>query len=146
VEELFDEPDAVIGTFLLNTFPALVLFDTGASHSFISRAFVDGNRIPIRTSDKPIKVSSLGGEMIATFACHQLGLRIGEYNFPTSLIVLETQGLDVILGMDWMVVYEGIIDCAKRSVTLTTTERKNICSKSTFQLKGTKVNSLKGVA
>ena len=41
VEEVYDEPDAVIGTFLLNSFPAIVLFDTGASHSFISRAFVN---------------------------------------------------------------------------------------------------------
>jgi hypothetical protein len=35
VEEIMDEPEAVIGKFLINTFPALVLFDTGASHSFI---------------------------------------------------------------------------------------------------------------
>jgi hypothetical protein len=35
VEEIMDEPDVVIGKFLINTFPALVLFDTGASHSFI---------------------------------------------------------------------------------------------------------------
>jgi hypothetical protein len=100
VEEVYDEPNIVIGTFLLNSFPELVLFDTAASHSFISNAFVDRNRTPTRTSDKPIKVSSPWGEMIATFACHQLGLRIGDYNFPTSLIVLETQGLDVILGTD----------------------------------------------
>jgi hypothetical protein len=122
VEEVYDEPDVVIGTFLLNHCSALVLFDSGASHSFISRVFVDRNRIPTRTSDKPIKVSSPGGEMIATFACHQMGLRIGNHNFPTSLIVLETQGLDVILGLDWMTTYEGIIDCAKRTITLTTPE------------------------
>jgi hypothetical protein len=40
VEEVYDEPDVVIGTFLLNNFSALVLFDTSASHSFISRVFV----------------------------------------------------------------------------------------------------------
>ena len=33
VEEVHDEPDDVIGKFLLNSFPTLVLFDTGASHS-----------------------------------------------------------------------------------------------------------------
>src|SRR3954469_5861043 len=41
VEEIPDEPDLVIGKFPINTHPALILFDTGASHSFISRAFVD---------------------------------------------------------------------------------------------------------
>ena len=62
VEELYDEPDAVIGTFLLNNFSALVLFDTGASHSFISRAFVDRNKIPLSTIERPMKVSSPGGK------------------------------------------------------------------------------------
>jgi hypothetical protein len=32
VEEIYDEPDAVYGTFQLNDFSALVLFYTGASH------------------------------------------------------------------------------------------------------------------
>ena len=41
VEEVYNEPEAVIGKFLINSVPALVLFDTGASHSFISRGFVD---------------------------------------------------------------------------------------------------------
>jgi hypothetical protein len=39
VEEVMNEPDAVMGMFPLNSFTALVLFDTGASHSFISSAF-----------------------------------------------------------------------------------------------------------
>jgi hypothetical protein len=45
-----------------------------------------------------------------------------------------------------MTEYEGVIDCAKRSITLTTPEKKRIRFKSTFELRGTKVNSLKGVS
>ena len=105
VEEIHDEPDAVIGTFMLNNFTALVLFDTGASHSFISRTFVDRNKIPLSTIEIPMKVSSPGGKMIASFGCRELSLRFGAHIFPTSLIVLESQGLDVILGMDWMTTY-----------------------------------------
>ena len=41
VEEAEEQPDAVIGKFLVKSFTALVLFDTGASHSYISRGFVD---------------------------------------------------------------------------------------------------------
>ena len=37
VEEVEEQPDAVIGKFLVKSFTALVLFDTGASHSYISR-------------------------------------------------------------------------------------------------------------
>jgi Retroviral aspartyl protease. len=35
-----EAPDVVMGMFFVNSIPALVLFDSGASHSFISQAFV----------------------------------------------------------------------------------------------------------
>jgi hypothetical protein len=126
MEEVYEEPNAVSGTFLLNNFLALVLFDTGASHSLISRVFVDRNKIPNETINTPIKISSTGGGMIATFGCRQLTLGIEPYSFPISLIVLESQGLDVILGMNWITEYKGVIDCAKRVITLTTPEKKCI--------------------
>jgi hypothetical protein len=45
-----------------------------------------------------------------------------------------------------MTEYEGVIDCAKRSITLTTPKKKHIHFKSTIELRGTKVNFLKGVS
>ena len=94
----------------------------------------------------PLRVSSPGGDIIVKAGCRDLTLEIGKFSFPTHLAILESQGLDVILGMDWMTTYEGIIDCAKRTVMLTTPEKKRIRFKSTFVLKGSKVNSLKGVS
>jgi hypothetical protein len=41
-----NEPDVVMGMFPLNSFTALVLFDTGASHSFISRTFANKKWVP----------------------------------------------------------------------------------------------------
>jgi hypothetical protein len=146
VEEIYDEPDVVYGMFLLNKFSTLVLFDTGASHSFISRAFVVKNKIPTETIGCPIRVSSLGGELILNAGCRDLVLEIGKHKFPANLIVLDSQRLDAILGMDWMTAFEGVIDCANKTITLTTPERKRFCFKSTFELKGSRVNSLKGVS
>jgi hypothetical protein len=40
VEEAQEAPDVVIGMFLVNDTSAVVLFDSGASHSFISAAYV----------------------------------------------------------------------------------------------------------
>jgi hypothetical protein len=48
--------------------------------------------------------------------------------------------------MDWMTAFERVIDCANKAITLTTPEKKRIRFKSTFKLKGSKVNSLKGVS
>ena len=146
VEEVLDEPDAVIGTFLINSCPALILFDTGASHSFISREFVNKHGLVEETIGKPIRVSSPGGEMLVNSGCRQLKLSIGKHQFPADLIILETQGLDVILGMDWMTLFEGIIDCSNRAITLTTPEKKRIKFKSKFEMKKVRLNSLKGVS
>jgi hypothetical protein len=40
--------------------------------------------------------------------------------FSANLIVLDSKGADVILGMDWMTKQKALIDCAKKSVKLTT--------------------------
>ena len=100
VEEVEEQPDAVIGKFIVKYFTALVLFDTGASHSYISRGFVDKYKLPTQALRSPMLVTSPGAEYMAKSWCDQLPLRIGNYIFPSDLIVLESQGLDVILGMD----------------------------------------------
>jgi hypothetical protein len=105
VEEIYDKHDAIYGMFLLNKFSTLVLFDTGASHSFISRAFVVKNKIPTEIIGCPTRVSSPGGELIVNVSCRDLVLEIGKHKFLANLIVLDSQGLDVILGMDWMTAF-----------------------------------------
>ena len=82
VEEVYEQPDAVIGKFLVNSFPALILFDTGASHSFISRGFVDKHKLPTIALKAPILVSSPGAESMASQGCFQLPLNIGGHVFP----------------------------------------------------------------
>ena len=70
---------------------------------------------------------------------------IGRHVFPSDLIVLESQGLDVILGMDWLSLYGGNIDCASKTILLTTPEGKRIKYVSRHMSKRTQVNSLSGV-
>jgi hypothetical protein len=146
VEEVMNEPDAVMGTFPLNSFTTLVLFDTGASHFYISRAFVNKHAFPTETIGRTIKVSSPGGELLVNAGCRQLILEIGIYKFPTHLVVLDSQGLDVILGMDWMTTYGRVIDCVNRAITLTTPEGKRIRYRSSFEFKDIRLNHLKGVS
>jgi hypothetical protein len=47
VEEAQEAPDVVIGTFSVNDISTVVLFDSGASHSFISTAYVEKHNLPI---------------------------------------------------------------------------------------------------
>ena len=77
--------------------------------------------------------------------CERLPLNIGSHVSPSELIILESQGLDVILGMDWLSKYGGNIDCASTSILLTIPEVKRIKYVSRHTPKRTHVNSLTGV-
>jgi hypothetical protein len=56
-----ENPKVVLGVFLVNFVPALVLFDLGASHLFITSRFVAQHNIPISLMPRHMLVSSPGG-------------------------------------------------------------------------------------
>ena len=45
MEEVEEQPDAVIGKILVKSFIAIILFDTGALHSYISRGLIVTTRM-----------------------------------------------------------------------------------------------------
>ena len=114
-----EAPDVVLGMFLVNSAPASVLFDSGASHSFVTSHYVAKHNLPLHTMRRHMLVSSPGGSMKAQYICPQVKLRIMGIDFPADLIVLESGGIDVILGMRWLAAFDATIQCAKRSVLLT---------------------------
>jgi hypothetical protein len=71
-------------------------------------------------------VSSPGGDMPARQLCPKVNLKIRGLDFVTNLIVLELKSIDVNLGMDWLSKDKVLIDCAKKSVKLTTPEGKEM--------------------
>ena len=91
MEEVEAQPDAVIGKFLVKSFTAIVLFDTSASHSYISRGFVDNYKLPTKVFRTPMFVSSPGAEYMASRGCFQMPLTIGRHVFPSDLIILVTR-------------------------------------------------------
>jgi hypothetical protein len=50
----------------------------------------------------------------------------GGVDFVTNLIVLESKGIDMILGMDWLSKHKVHINCTKKSVKLTTPDGKQL--------------------
>jgi hypothetical protein len=55
-----------------------------------------------------------------------VNLKIRGVDFVANLIVLELKGIDVILGMDWLSKHKVLINCAEKSVKLTTPEEKEM--------------------
>jgi hypothetical protein len=97
VEEAQKAPDVVIGTFFINDTSAVMLFDSVASHSFISAAYVEKHNLPIAMLRCQMIVSSPGVDMPARQLCLKVNLKIRGVDFVANLIVLESKGIDVIL-------------------------------------------------
>jgi argonaute-like protein implicated in RNA metabolism and viral defense len=55
-----------------------------------------------------------------------VNLKIRGVDFVTNLIVLESKGIGIILGMDWLGKHKVLIDCAKKFVKLTTPDGKEL--------------------
>jgi hypothetical protein len=75
-EEAQQAPDVVLGMFLASSHPATILFDSGASHSFISSRFVAKHSLPIATMKHTMLVSSPGGEMKTKHICPAVSITI----------------------------------------------------------------------
>jgi hypothetical protein len=71
----------VIGLFFINDTSVVVLFDSGASHSFISTAYVEKNNLPIALLRCQMIVSSLGGDMPTRQLCLKVNLKIRGVDF-----------------------------------------------------------------
>jgi hypothetical protein len=119
MEEAQQAQDVVLGMFLASSHPATVLFDSGASHSFISSSFVVKHQLPITIMKQTMLVSSPGGEMRTEHICPVISITISVVDFLANLIILDSKGIDIILGMDWLRKYDGVILCAKRAIMLT---------------------------
>jgi hypothetical protein len=118
-EEAQQAQDVVLGMFLASSYPAIVLFDPGVSHSFISSTFVAKYHLPISIMKHTMLVSSPGGEMRTKHICPMVSVTIRGVDFLANLIILDSKAIDIILGMDWLRKYDRVILCAKRAIRLT---------------------------
>jgi hypothetical protein len=116
----------VIGTFMVNTHPATVLFDTGATHSFITQSFVEHHGIPTSTLNRCMLVSSPGGQLRSHIFCPRVSVAIRGVDFSANLMVLGTKGIDVILRMETLAKWGVRIDCAQRTVLLSAPDGQEV--------------------
>ena len=118
-EEAQEDHDLVMGTFPINSVPALVLFDSGASHSFVTEPFVRKSGMVPTLLNRPMMVQIPGATTKANLSCKET---LVDIQGPRDLVVLGKEGIVVVLGMDWMAVNRGVIDCNTKTITLTTPE------------------------
>ena len=95
-----------------------MLFDFGASHSFIAASVVMELGLEVEALEDPMYVSSpLGTRARIWMICRGCELEISGILLTVDLRVMDMSNFDVIFGMDWLTAYRVVIDCEHRRVT-----------------------------
>jgi hypothetical protein len=76
VEDAQTAPDVIIGMILVNNNGTIVLFDSGASHSFVAANFVQKHNLSLAMSKNRMIVSSPRGDMHARHVCSKVSIHI----------------------------------------------------------------------
>jgi hypothetical protein len=118
VEEIPMGEEVLAGTFLLNEHPVVILFESGASHDFISSTCAKKAMLSVATVEALYVISTPRGRVDVDRIARKAPLEMAGRVFSTDLIILKGQGLDAILGMSWMKLHRVVLDIAGRLVHL----------------------------
>jgi len=140
-EEESGDPHAVVsGIFTVNALPTKVLFDAGATHSFISPTTV--KRMACTSKEMEVQLCAttpVGSSYKTNLIAWNCFITIRDRLFFADLVLLGIHGYDVILGMDWLTKYQATVDCKQKTLALVTLEGESLiykgsCSNHTVSL------------
>ena len=110
----------MVGMFLAHGHPVTILFDSGASHTFISTTCIVRNNLEFDHTEDEYHVKSPGGRIVTNQLVRDIALDLDGHIYLASPLILHHQGIDIILGVDWMNQYEAVLDTSAGTVSLTT--------------------------
>ena len=97
---------------------AYILFDSGATHSFISTAHANQlERAKDRISQTFRTSLPSGDVLVSTHWLHAVLVRVANKELYVDLIILDMYDYEIILGMDFLTKYNATIKCRKKRVT-----------------------------
>jgi len=128
-----DSHAVVSGTFIVNTLPTTVLFDAGATHSFINPTTATRLNYTFEELDAQLCVTTPIGSMYRSdLVARNCTINIGGRLFLADLILLGIHGYDIILGIDWLTKYQAIIDCKQKTLVVVTPEGERFTYKEDY--------------
>ena len=97
-----DSLEVIMGNLPVNDIPAKVLFDSGASHSFMPFPFASEHNFDTKALPKALQVVSPAKHLSSSMMVPNISLMMGDFKFLASPTVLGNSDIDLILGMDWL--------------------------------------------
>jgi hypothetical protein len=108
----------MMGMFLVANYPTVILFNSGASHTFISKTFVEKYCIHCTESREEFVIHSPGGRIFTKEVAFHIHVTLAGREFLTNMIVIKWKDIDVILGMNWLAQNKAIINTDQRTIKL----------------------------
>ncbi|XP_073137028.1 uncharacterized protein [Henckelia pumila] len=111
-------PDNVIaGNCVLSGYPAYVLIDTGASHTFIAEKFVTLHALLVEHLSSVFAISSpMGKDKTSASIVRGCELQFDSNAIELDCIVLGMSDFDCIIGIDILTKYRATVDCFHKIV------------------------------
>ncbi|GKE81841.1 reverse transcriptase domain-containing protein [Tanacetum coccineum] len=110
-------PNVITGTFLLNDRYATILFYTGTDRSFVSNTFSALIDITPTTLENHYDVELADGKIIGVNTIIRgCTLNFMNHPFNIDLMLVPLGSFDVIIEMDWLTKYHGVIICEDKIV------------------------------
>ena len=104
-----------------------MLYDSGASHSFIAASVVIELGLEVETLEEPLYVRSpLGIRARIGMICRGCELVISGTLLIVDLSIMDMSEFYVILGMDWLTAYRVVIDYEHKRVTAYTQDSTSV--------------------
>jgi hypothetical protein len=116
LEELPEGAPIMTSTFSIFNQLALILFDSGASHSFISQKFSAKCQLPFCHAKGSFMITTPGGKIVTNQLIRSVPIQLGSHIIKTTLLVLGLESVDIILGTNWMNLHQVVLDVASRIV------------------------------
>jgi len=118
IEEIPKGEPVTAGMFPVNQHLAVVLFDSGSSHSFMSQAFAQKHDQLVTELGYGYRISSAGADVLTNKTVTRVTLDISGRRFRVNLVVMPGLVLDVIIGMNKMNDWGAVIDAGNRTLSL----------------------------
>ncbi|KAK8934648.1 hypothetical protein KSP39_PZI014257 [Platanthera zijinensis] len=102
----------ISGKFKVKNCWARVLFDSGATHSFVARAFVERYRLTLDRVRDTFSIKFPSSEsLLSDLGVLDFPVLLGDFLAKAYLKMIDLEDFDVILGMDWLSKYDMVIQC-----------------------------------
>src|SRR5437762_3140016 len=111
------EPPPMFTTILINSVPAKVLIDSGASDNFLGTHFATTNRVSVKRSEAPLAIQqAIRGSKPKSNATAVVNVKMGDWTLRMKSYVAGLAGYDAIIGVPTLEAGAAIIDVRNRKV------------------------------